>query len=92
VVKVEDTEDGEGSGGVEKSVKVVKGVGPGQWVRPIGSDVAMGQVVLPQGTQVQHTHMKMMKTDNGGREKGGTKGGDKRGLLPCTQDTGGKVL
>jgi len=54
VIPVEETEEGEvGTGGEEKSIKILSsGSSPGQWVRAVGSDMAVGEVVLEAGTLV----------------------------------------
>jgi gephyrin len=46
VVPVEDTEQGESAG----QVRILKGVAVGKWIRPVGSDVQDGEVILEKHT------------------------------------------
>lgn len=51
VVPIENTEVVEGGGGGGEVIRITRGgVVPGQWVRPAGSDVTKGDVVLSAGT------------------------------------------
>ena len=53
VVQVEDTElvsstpDGE-----EDTIRILSNVSPGTDVRPVGSDIAMGDILLPGGCRL----------------------------------------
>eukprot|EP00808_Paulinella_micropora_P016417 g17123.t1 len=51
VVKVEDTEVATSTEGAEK-VKILHGASPGEFIRPIGSDIKEGEVVLSSGQEI----------------------------------------
>jgi gephyrin len=63
VVKVEDTEEGElGPNGKEATVKILRRVTNGTFVRTTGSDIAEGQLVVPRGTFVHAAEVGLLAT------------------------------
>ena len=54
VVRIEDTER------VDGKVKIMTAVKPGKWVRPIGSDVALGQVVVEKNTRLSSAEIGLL--------------------------------
>ncbi|HHC07154.1 MAG TPA: molybdopterin molybdenumtransferase MoeA [Actinobacteria bacterium] len=54
VVKVEDTEPGEGT------VRILAGVEPGRNVRPAGGDMAAGTLALEAGTRLWHPQLALL--------------------------------
>ncbi|KAG5179608.1 MoeA N-terminal region-domain-containing protein [Tribonema minus] len=66
VVKVEDTQAMAGDASLmdadEKTVRILKGVAAGTSIRPIGSDIAQGEVVLTAGTRVTPAEVGLLAT------------------------------
>ena len=60
---MEDTRTvpGEGAGSEEKRVEILVSTDPGTWVRQVGSDISLGELILPAGQVIliQHRHPKV---------------------------------
>jgi len=60
VVKVEDTEVVSKENGEEKIVKISVGTKPGQFIRPIGSDIQIGQLIISAGDIIGATEIGLL--------------------------------
>ena len=53
VVQVEDTElVSSTSDGEENTIRILSSVSPGTDIRPVGSDIAQGDILLPGGCRI----------------------------------------